>query len=144
MLLLAALKAKWFWYSILCVLFWGAWTLLQKMASREIPEKTIQFLFSFGALPVALALLVATRFRLEKNPKGILFGLLIGILAGIGNVALSAAYRTGGNTSVITSGTAMYPMISVILAVLVLRERLTRLHFIGLCFAGAAFVLFSV
>jgi bacterial/archaeal transporter family protein len=140
----SALKARWFGYSLICVLCWGAWALLQKMGSVEIPAKTVQFLFAFGAMPVAVALLAARRFQLEKSAKGIFYGLMIGILAGIGNAGLAAAYRTGGNTSVVTAATAMYPVLSVVLAVLVLRERLTRLHILGLCFAAAAFILFSV
>ncbi|MGD0223638.1 MAG: EamA family transporter [Terriglobia bacterium] len=44
----------------------------------------------------------------------------------------------------ITVMTAMYPLISVLLAVVVLRERLTKLHLLGLGFATAAFVILSV
>ena len=66
-----------------------------------------------------------------------------GVLAAIGGWALFAAYRTGGNTSVITVVTAMYPLFSVLLAMLVLRERLSCLHVIGLAFAAVAFVIFS-
>src|SRR5579884_1796243 len=139
-----SLRAKWFWYSIACVLFWGAWTILEKMASTEIPQETVQFLFTFGALPVAVVLLVGRKFKLEKSPKGILYGLGNGVLAGVGNAALAAAYRAGGNTSVITAATAMYPMITVLLAVTILRERLTRLHKIGLVFAAIAFIIFSL
>src|SRR5579883_1362149 len=107
-------------------------------------EETVQFLFTFGALPVAVVLLVGRKFKLEKSPKGILYGLGNGVLAGVGNAALAAAYRAGGNTSVITAATAMYPMITVLLAVTILRERLTRLHKIGLVFAAIAFIIFSL
>jgi bacterial/archaeal transporter family protein len=140
----AALRAKWFWYSILCVVCWGGWTLFGKLGSGEIPARTMQFLFPLGCLPVAIALLSARRFRFEKSPRGISYGLANGVLAGIGGLALFAAYRTGGSTAVITAATAMYPMITVILAVLILRERLTWLHVLGLAFAGAAFILFSL
>jgi len=143
-LLPVALKAKWFWYSALCVLCWGAWALLQKMGSVEIPATTVQFLFTFGALPIALALLTARRFKLEKSLAGISCAIAMGVLAGVGNAALSAAYRSGGNTAVITTATAMYPMISVVLGVLVLREKLMTRHLIGLFFAGVAFILFSL
>ncbi len=144
MSLQATLRAKWFWYSIVCVLCWGAWTILEKMASTEIPQATVQFLFTFGALPVAVVLLTARGFKLEKSPKGILYGLGNGVLAGVGNVALAGAYRTGGNTSVITAATAMYPMMTVVLAVTILRERLTNIHKLGLLFACIAFIIFSV
>jgi len=140
----AALKAKWFWYSVLCVLCWGAWTIFGKLGSAEIPAATMQYLFPFGWLPVMLALWIGRRLKLENSPKGILYGVAMGVLAGIGGLALFAAYQTGGSTPVITAATAMYPMITVVLAVLLLRERLTRLQWAGLGFAAAAFIIFSL
>lgn len=137
-------KTKWFWYSVLCIISWGGWTMFGKVASRDIPASTLQFLFPFGCLPVVVPLLFSHHFRSEKNWKGILCGIGNGILAGIGSLALFAAYRTGGNTAVITTVTAMYPLVTVVLAVLVLREKVTYLQILGLLFAAAAFVIFSI
>lgn len=139
-----ALKARWFWYSLLCVLCWGGWALLSKLGSREIPPETMQFIFTVGALPIGVALLVLRRGKLEKSAKGISYAVLNGILSGIGGLTLFAAYHTNGNTSVITVATALYPMITVLLAVWILRERLTAAQLVGLAFAGAAFILFSL
>ena len=139
-----ALKARWFWYSILCVLCWGGWALLSKLGSREIPPETMQFLFTVGALPVGIALLMARRFKLEKSKKGIFYAVLNGILSGIGGLTLFAAYHTNGNTALITVATSLYPTITVVLAVLILRERLSATQALGLAFAGAAIVLFSL
>src|SRR5215472_4536644 len=140
---LNAMRSKWFWYSLLCVVCWGGWTIFAKLGSNQIPPEGSQFLFAWGASPVALVLLASRRFKLEKNPRGIFYSVANGVLSAIGSWALFAAYRTGGNTSVITAGTATYPVISVVLAVLVLRERLTKLHIMGLAFASVAFVIFS-
>lgn len=93
---------------------------------------------------MAAVLFASRRFRLEKSPQGILYGLGNGVLAGVGNAALAGAYRSGGNTSVITAATAMYPMITVLLAVTILKEELTNLHKIGLLFAAVAFIIFSL
>ena len=144
MALLEALKLRWFWYSVLCVLCWGGWALLSKLGSREIPPETMQFLFTVGALPVGLALLIGRRGKLEKSAKGISYAVVNGILSGIGGLTLFAAYHTNGNTSLITVATSLYPMITVVLAVLILRERLTATQVLGLAFAGAAIVLFSL
>src|SRR5271157_1428989 len=144
MVLLETLKTRWLWYSILCVLCWGGWALLSKLGSREIPPETMQFLFTVGTLPVAVALLVARHGKLEKSVKGISYAVLNGILAGIGGLTLFAAYHTNGNTSLITVATSLYPMITVGLAVLILRERLTATQVLGLAFAGAAIVLFAL
>lgn len=138
------LRARWFWYSMLCVLCWGGWALLSKLGSREIPPETMQFLFTIGTLPVCVALLIARRFRLENSPKGIFYAVLNGLLAGVGGLALFAAYHTNGNTSLITSATALYPVITVLLAVMVLRERFRLVQAVGLVFAAIAFVIFSL
>lgn len=139
-----AVRTRWFWYSLVCVLSWGGWALLSKLGSREIPPETMQFLFTIGCIPVGLALLIARRFRMEKSPKGISYAVLNGVLSGIGGLTLFAAYHTGGNTSLITAATALYPMITVILAVLILRERIRPLQIVGLGFAAAAFIIFSL
>jgi uncharacterized membrane protein len=140
----AVLRAKWFWYSVLCVVLWGGWALLSKLGSNEIPARTMQFLFTFGTLPIALVFLAAKRFRFERSAKGVFYGTANGVLSGIGGLALFAAYRSGGNTSVITAATALYPMITVVLAVLILRERLHWLQVLGLGFAATAIIIFSL
>ena len=139
-----ALKAKWLWYSILCVLCWGGWVLASKLGSNQIPASAMQFLFAFGFIPVALLVLLVKPVKFEKSLKGITYSLGNGVLAGIGGLTLFAAYRSGGNTSVITAATALYPLITVVLAILVLRERLNWLQVVGLGFAVAAIVIFSL
>jgi len=86
MALREALKSRWFWYSILCVLCWGAWALLSKLGSRQIPPETMQFLFTVGTLPVCIASLIARRFKLEKSLKGISYAVANGILSGVGGL----------------------------------------------------------
>ncbi len=104
----------------------------------------MQFLFTLGSVPVAIALLILRRFRLEKNAKGIAYGLLNGILSGVGGLALFAAYHTNGNTSVITAASALYPMITVLLAVTFLHEKIGPVQIVGLGFAAAAIIIFSI
>lgn len=137
-------RVRWLWYSLLCVLLWGPYTIVSKLGSREIPAATMQFLFTLGALPVGLLLLGVRRFKTEKDGKGIFHATFTGILSGIGGMGLFAAYGSGGNTAVITTASSLYPMVTVVLAVLILRERLTWVQVVGLGFATAAFVLFSL
>lgn len=103
----------------------------------------MQFIFAFGFIPVAVAALALKPVKFERNLKGIAFGLGKGVLAGIGGLVLFAAYRAGGNTSVITAVTALYTVITVALAFWVLRERLTWLQVIGLGFAAVAMIILA-
>jgi transporter family protein len=140
----AAFKAKWFWYSVLCNLCWGGWILCSKLGSNEIPASAMQFIFTFGFLPVTIVVLAVKPGKFEKSFLGIFYGTAMGILAGLGGLALFAAYRSGGNTSVITAATALYPLITVVLAISILRERLTWVQVLGVGFAAAAIIIFSL
>jgi len=136
-------RAAWFWCAVLSVIGWGCFAICAKLGSREIPAGPMQVLFTVGALPVALALLASRRFRLEKSAPGLFYGTAKGILSGLGGLAAFAAYRTGGNTAVITAATAMYPMVTVALAVIVLRERLNWRQILGLAFAAVSLIALS-
>ena len=137
-------NGRWFWYSLICVLCWGGWALLSKLGSEEIPPNTMQFLFTIGTVPVGLALLIARRGRLERSSLGITYGVLNGVLSGAGGLALFAAYHTNGNTTLITAATALYPMITVVLAIVILREQFRPVQALGLVFAAIAIVIFSL
>lgn len=137
-------SARWFWYSMICVACWGVWALLSKLGSREIPPNGMQFLFTLGTIPVGVELLVARRGKLERSAKGISYGTLNGVLSGLGGLTLFAAYHTGGNTAIITATTALYPMITVILAIMILHEPFRPKQVLGLVFAAIAIVIFSL
>ena len=91
-----------------------------------------------------LAVLVMQRFRIEGSRKGIFYGLAVGILSAVGQLALFAAYATGRNAAIITTATSLYPLVTVGLAVPLLRERLTKAQVTGLGFATVALVIFSM
>jgi transporter family protein len=69
---------------------------------------------------------------------------LNGVLSAVGSLALFAAYHTNGNTAVVTASTALYPMITVLLAVTILREKFGLVQVAGLGFAAIAIVIFSL
>jgi uncharacterized membrane protein len=138
------MRKPWFWYSLLTVVSWAGWALLLKLGSREIPAGPTQFLATLGMLPVGLALFYRTAGSLEKDWRGIFHALAGGVLSAAGIVALIAAFRSGGPTGVITVTTGLYPMVTVVLAVLLLKERLAHRQKAGLILAAAAIVLFSL
>jgi uncharacterized membrane protein len=143
MALRETVTAKWFWWMIFCLACWGPYALLSKLGSNEISAYGMQFLFTMGSIPVVLVVLARNRFKLEKNRKGIIYGLLAGVLSAAGSIGFFAAFRSGGNASVITTATGMYPVVTVLVALLFLHERLTWTQVVGLGFATVAFFIFS-
>jgi transporter family protein len=142
--MLRTFRTKWFLYSMAAVLSWTCWVFSAKFGSEQLPPNAEQFLAAFGFLLVGLVLLVAMRFRLDLNRRGVGYGVMSGVLLAIGTIALFAAYRTGANTAVITTATGLYPMVTILLAIIFLKERLTRLQLVGVLFAVAAMVIFSL
>ena len=90
-----------------------------------------------------IAVLVMQRFRIQKSRKGIFYGLTVGILSAVGQLALFAAYGTGRNAAITTTATSLFPLITVALAVPLLKERLTKAQIVGVGFAAVALVIFS-
>ncbi len=140
---LKSLNAKWFWWCVFCVACCVPWIFMSKLGGNEIPPRTMQYLFNLGGIPVGAFFLAKRRFRIEKSVKGIFFGLMVGIVCAVGQLALFNSYRGGANTSVVTVVTSLYPLITVLLAVLLLRERLGKAQMLGVGFAVASFVIFS-
>ena len=135
-------KTKRFSYSVICVLGWGAWVLFSKLGSDEISANSTQILCAFGFIPVALLVLILKPAKFEKSLEAIACSLGNGVLAGFGRLGRFAAYRTGGNTSVSTAATALYPVMTVVAAYLVPRERLTWPQVGSLRFAVVAIIIF--
>lgn len=69
--------------------------------------------------------------------NGILFALGCGVLDSIGNALLLLGIQSG-NLSVMSVLTAMYPAGTIILAAIVLREKITKLQLVGMVLALAA------
>jgi transporter family protein len=75
--------------------------------------------------------------------KGAFWAFLTGILGGLGNLAFFLALGKGGEASIVAPVTALFPMVTVLLAVLFLKERLARAQWAGLALAFAAIYLLS-
>jgi len=139
----AGLGARWFWYSLLTVAGWAGWALLLKLGSLQIPDAPALFLQTLGMLPLALLLLATGSVRGPQDRRGVIYSLLNGSITGIGILFLLAAYRTGGNTAVVSVTTALYPLVTCALAFGLLRERLTNRQWLGLFLSVVAIVMFA-
>jgi uncharacterized membrane protein len=137
-------KSRWFWYSILTVAGWAGWAILLKTGSIEVSEKHALFLQTGGMVPVALLLLLRGSLREPQNKVGVVYSLLNGIITGVGILCLLAAYRSGGNTSVVAVTTSLYPLITFALAVPLLREKVTRSQVLGLILATISITIFAL
>src|SRR5215472_6176361 len=125
---------RWLAFSLLTILVWGAWGAVSKVASDAVDANTNQVFFSFGLLPLILVEWQASRVtgRKEGRNVGIGWAFLTGILGGTGNIAFFHALRIGGEASIVAPVTALFPLVTVILAMILLHERIGAAQKLGL------------
>jgi bacterial/archaeal transporter family protein len=139
----------WLLWSLATIALWGLWGLVSKLASDGVDAYTNQLLYTAGLLPLmALVLWSARMARDERGTTkfrwGVFWAFLTGVLGGTGNIAFFQAFVTGGKVSIVTPVTALFPVVTVALAVTVLRERIGKTQVAGLLLAFVAIYLLSM
>jgi bacterial/archaeal transporter family protein len=136
----------WLAFSLLTVLVWGAWGAVSKVASAGVDANTNQIFFMLGILPLILAVLRSPRIAVggQQRRVGIFWAFLTGILGGIGNIAFFHALVIGGKALIVVPVTGLSPLVTVIVAVILLKERLGTSQKIGVAAALVAIYLLSV
>jgi bacterial/archaeal transporter family protein len=139
---------RWLLWSLVTIVLWGTWGLVSKVASAGMDAYVNQLLYTAGLAPL-LAFVVWTVHRRESNATrdgramGVFWAFLTGILGGVGNIFFFQAMVAGGKASVVAPVTALFPMVTVLLALTFLHERLGRTQWLGLALAFVAIYLLS-
>ncbi len=133
----------WLTYAMLCIIAWGTWGFVAKLGADRLSPGPLQILATIGAIPLALLALVQRRMRLEKDARGIAYGILNGLLSGLGLLAYYAAVSRG-KVSVVGPVTSLFPLLTVVLAFAFLRERLNRVQVVGAALSIVAIAIFSL
>ena len=134
----------WLIISLLAVLFWGFWGFLSKLALEYMTWQHLIILTGFGISVATLSIYFYFRPNLpEISRKGIVFGTLVGIVYTIGTLCFSLALSRG-KASIVVPLTSLYPLITMLLAFLLLKERITILQGIGIIFSLIAMLLMSL
>lgn len=136
---------RWLRWSVLALLSWGVWAIMAKLIGEALSGTHNQALSTLGILPVMLALVVSKKFSTTGNRRrGISYALAGGAVSCIGNVFYYDALSRGGKAATIVPLTALYPLATILLAILLLKERLNRIQLAGVLLSLIAIYLFNV
>jgi transporter family protein len=134
--------SRWFAYTLLAMVLWGLWGFFAKLAARFIPSQQAYIYEVSGTFLVGVAMLFLLRFQPGGDPRGALFGVLTGVTVGIGTYFFFVAIATG-RSSVVVTVTALYPVVTLLLGLVFLKEGLAPKHWLGIVLALAAIWLLS-
>ena len=93
-------------------------------------------------LPCALAALRFVGWKCERNLRSVLLGSAVGFLGAGGQLVLFQALRSGP-AYLIFPIVSLYPVLTVVLSLWLLKERASRRAWIGIAFSIPALVLLS-
>jgi len=132
----------WFAYAIIVLVAWGIVGLLQKLSTNYISAESSLIWLVAGFL-ILQPLLYPGKVVFRYSTHNLVWALLSGVFNALGAWALFAAMKSGGQASIVSPLTALYPLVVVLIAPVVLRESVTLLQGIGVLCALAAVVLLS-
>ena len=134
----------WLLYTILTVLLWGVWGFESKLLMDRTSPYVGQVLFTFGlVVPFIVVLFSRRRFEGSHTRRGVFFAVLTGLLGGGGNVGFYMALN-GGSASTVVPLTSLSPLVTVLVGVVFIEERMNRYQYAGLALALAAIYLLSL
>ena len=133
---------RWQFYASLALVVWGLWGYLPKRALVTLDPRSVLVLEGLGGVVVALALLLASGGRVSVDRAGLLAAVATGV-CGLGGAYFFLLALQRGKASVIVPFTSLYPLVTLALSVLLLRERPSPANLLGIAFAIAAVILLS-
>jgi len=133
----------WLLYAMAVTVLWGVWGAL-----IEIPEKagfpaTLGYsVWALTMVPVAVVALRLIKWKLDHDQRSILLGMSAGLLGCGGQLILFQSLRIGP-AYIVFPIISLYPVVTIILSVLFLKERASKRAWIGIILALLAIVMLS-
>ncbi|MEO6719083.1 MAG: EamA family transporter [Ferruginibacter sp.] len=133
----------WLAFALITTISWGVWGAL-----IEIPEKagfpaTLGYVvWAITMIIPALIALKIIKWRLEINKKAVRYGLLIGITGAAGQLILFEALKTGPAYLVFPI-VSLSPLVTILLSLLILKEKASLKSWVGIIIALIAIPLLS-
>jgi len=132
----------WFLYALLTVFTWGLWGFFGKIASNYVKPRQALLFQTAGVLVFALLVLALENFRIEWHAAGCTWAAVAGFFAYVGFLTFFAALEQGATSTVVTLS-ALYPLVTILLSITFLHEKLTPREGVGIVLALIASVLLA-
>ncbi len=122
----------WLTYAITTTVFWGVWG-----AFIEIPEKsgfpaTLGYtVWALTMIPCALVGLRIVKWKLDHDLRSIILGSIIGLTGSGGQLILFQALKSGP-AYIVFPLISLFPILTIILSVTILKERASMRQWIGI------------
>jgi bacterial/archaeal transporter family protein len=132
----------WYVYAVLTVVTWGLWGVCSKIAATYAKPRQALLFQTVGIVAFALLVFALEKFKIEWNAAGFGWAALGGFLAFVGFLTFFAALDQGKASTVVTLS-ALYPLVTILMSIGFLHEKLSVRQGIGIVAALIASVLLA-
>ncbi|MCK5208065.1 MAG: DMT family transporter, partial [Cyclobacteriaceae bacterium] len=134
---------NWITFVIIHVAFMGVWGALVELPEKNGFPATLGYVvWALTMIPAAIIGLINNKWKLEADGRSILLGSLAGLLGAIGQLVLFFTLKIAPAYLVFPL-LSLTPVVTILLAVVFLKEKTGRLGWIGIGVAIAAILLLS-
>jgi drug/metabolite transporter (DMT)-like permease len=139
----ASVHAAWLRYALLTTLMWGVWGALTGLPSEHgFPDTLTYVVWALTMIAPAVWALRGASTGLQRNPRAIVLGLVIGLTGAGGQLLLFHAV-TVGPVYLIFPIVSLSPVVTILLSLIFLGERTGRLGVAGIVLAVLSLPLFD-
>jgi transporter family protein len=135
---------RWLFLGITASILFGVWGVLPKATSPQFSPSNMQLLSILGMVPIASVLLLSKNIFIGSSlARGSAYAFVTGVFGNCGNVAMLEALKHGGSASLVYPFTGMFPLVTLIVARVWLKERLNAVQKWGVLASLVAIYLLS-
>lgn len=133
---------SWLLNSLVALVCFGFWAFLPKIAVRYLSPKSAVIYEVLGVFAAGCVFFLVVGKTIGTDMRGILPAMLTGVLGTVGFLCFLNAL-TVGSVSVVATLTALYPAVTILLAVVFLQESVTLRQVAGMGLAIVSVILLS-
>jgi transporter family protein len=134
----------WLGFAILALVLWGITGVTQKLSTNRISSDRSFLWFCWAMVALSAVVLGLAHPHWGLATVVVVCSIAGGALNGLGAWTSFRALESGGKASIVISLISLYPLLTVLLAVLLLGERLSGMQMTGALVAIAAAILLSL
>jgi len=133
----------WLIYVILNVLLMGVWgAFIEQPEKNGFPPTLGYIVWSLTMIPAAIFALKIQNWKLQRDKRTVVLGMIVGLLGSIGQLVLFFALRVAP-TYLVFPVIALTPLVTILFAILFLKENTRMVGWIGIVIAVISILLLS-
>ncbi|MEX0616384.1 MAG: EamA family transporter [Candidatus Woykebacteria bacterium] len=139
------MKISFLIWTLVIIFFWGLWGLFSKIAANKLGLQSALWgaFITFPIIMVGYLLVSKQIYPLNLDKAGIFYSLAGGVVGAIGTIIFIPLLKQE-QASILIPITALYPAVTVVLAILFLHEKLTLPQIGGIILALGSIFLVSL